>query len=401
LSKKRGKVGKRRKKKGGISLPPFKWVLWSAALLIVVAGFYLFTEFSRPVDRTSITRSKAGKVISIFSHQKGWTLLKSTGIVERQRRLAWHLTITVWRVDGDPREAFVALSKALLPVRLKERRHGEWSCYWEGLEIVRAMLLPVYHPAKRRAPAVTLENRPAYRAQVAVVIDDIGYRMDLAKAFLALPCPITLSVLPFTPKAREVVELAKQKGVEVMLHLPMEANGRGASIERLETRTPGMLRVGMNSEELRELVRKEMAAVPYAKGANNHMGSRFTRDPQKMRIVLEELKKRGYYFLDSLTVSGSVAYKVAGELGMRRFRRDIFLDNSKDENYILHQLDLLAKIALKRGFAVAIGHPSEATLKALSDGLPGLDKSGIRVVPLSRLCPLSRAERTGTKTTKR
>ncbi len=376
-----------------MSLPPFKWVLWGLVLLAVAAsGFYLFTEFSKPIDRTSATKKQAEKVVSILSRQKGWTLLKSTGAMESQGRLKWHLAVTVWQVEGDLGEAFDAVSRALSPVKLKRRRHGEWSCYWKGLEIVRAMLLPVSHPAKMQVPAVASESRPVYRAQVAVVIDDMGYRMDLARAFLALPCPITLSVLPFTPKAREVIELADQKGVEVMLHLPMEANGRGEAIERLETRTPGMLRVSMDSEELRELVRKEMASVPHAKGANNHMGSKFTRNPQKMRIVLEELKKRGYFFLDSLTDSGSVAYKVAGELGMRRFRRDIFLDNSKNEAYILHQLDLLAKIALKKGYAVAIGHPSEATLKALSKGLPDLDKRGIRVVPLSQLCLLPKMD---------
>ena len=100
---------------------------------------------------------------------------------------------------------------------------------------------------------------------------------------------------------------------------------------------------------------------------------------------MEELKARGYFFLDSLTDSRSVACRVAKRLGVKCYRRDVFLDNSKDQAYILRQMDVLARLALKKGRAIAIGHPSRATLEALRKSLPKLEKMGIKVVPLSKL----------------
>jgi len=247
------------------------------------------------------------------------------------------------------------------------------------MEILRLLVVP----AGEKKGEEKVRAKPRFR--VAIVIDDMGYRMDIAQAFLDLPWPITFSILPFTPKGKEIARLAREKGKDVMLHIPMVADGNGEAIERLEARTPGMLQVSMSDGELRHLVRREIQEVPYAKGANNHMGSLFTQNPRKMRVVLKELKARGYYFLDSLTDSRSVAYRVASRLGMKCFRRDVFLDNSKDVKYILHQLDALGRLARKRGYAVAIGHPSRATLLALRQGLPKLEKSNIKVVPLSQL----------------
>ena len=43
----------------------------------------------------------------------------------------------------------------------------------------------------------------------------------------------------------------------------------------------------------------------------------------------------------------------------------------------------MEKIAKKRGYAIAIGHPRDNTIKALENWLPTLNKKGITSVPLS------------------
>ncbi|HDD53169.1 MAG TPA: divergent polysaccharide deacetylase family protein [Thermosulfidibacter takaii] len=301
--------------------------------------------------------------------------MSSTWVGRQDGRDRWEMAVTTWWVEGSPRQGLRNLQKTFPMLAFKGGK-GEWAYYRDGWEVLRVLIVP-----RARIPLV--ERR--VRARVAIVIDDMGYRVDRARAFLDLPWSITLSILPFTDRAREIACLAHKRGREVMLHLPMDANGGGEAIERLESRTPGMLLVSMSEGELRALVRREMDQVPYARGANNHMGSRFTRDTRCMRVVLQELKARGYYFLDSLTDSRSVACREARRLGLRCFERDVFLDNSRDEAYILHQLTLLAQLALKKGYAVAIGHPSQATLVALRKGLPKLEKMGIKVVPLSEL----------------
>jgi polysaccharide deacetylase 2 family uncharacterized protein YibQ len=42
------------------------------------------------------------------------------------------------------------------------------------------------------------------------------------------------------------------------------------------------------------------------------------------------------------------------------------LDNKQDIGYIHHQLGIAVELAKKRGFAIAIGHPHHATMRALT-----------------------------------
>ena len=371
---------RKRKKKGGAQLPllRFKWLFVALAVVLVVVAFRTLVATR---DYRDYSRERAEEVISRLSREKGWKLISTDWMSRRDRNHRWLTAISVWRVKGDPGKGVKGVSRLFPDLRVRRRSHG-WSFYGRDLEILRVIVLAPSGIREALTEKPPLEAR-SYKAKVAIVIDDMGYRMDVARAFMGLSWPITFSIIPFSDRAREVAELVHARGYEVMLHLPMDANGGGEAIERLESRTPGMLLVSMSSRELRRLVREEVAQVPYARGANNHMGSRFTRDPRCMRVVLEELKARGYFFLDSLTDSRSVACRVARKVGVKCFRRDVFLDNSKDETYILHQMDYLARLALKRGRAIAIGHPSRATLEALKKGLPKLEKMGIKVVPLS------------------
>jgi len=224
-----------------------------------------------------------------------------------------------------------------------------------------------------------------FKAKIAIVIDDFGYRKSDVDRFKSLPYPITFSVIPFTPYDRYSAFEAVKHGKSVMLHIPMEPNSSAEKIEKLEKKTKGMLRIRMSDSEIRLLLKKEMKRVPYAVGANNHMGSKFTRHKKGMEVVLKELKKAGLFFLDSRTVSNSLGVKVGREMGIVVLRRDIFLDNSQDVDYIKHQLDELAKIALKKGYAIAIGHPHISTFLALKDKLPELEKKGIKVVPIEEI----------------
>ena len=232
---------------------------------------------------------------------------------------------------------------------------------------------------KLSIPKVSKE-RP--KAVIAVIIDDIGNRLIDVERFSSIPYPVTLSIIPFTPFDLYSANYAHAHGKTVMLHIPMEPNHTGEKIEKLEKRTKGMLKTSMTTPKIEKLLLKEIGRIKYAVAANNHMGSRFTADLQDMRVVLSVLKQSGLFFVDSLTTSKSVACRVGRQLGVVVLRRDVFLDNSEDAVYIEHQLDHLARIALRRGYAIAIGHPHLVTYKALVKKLPELEKRGIKVVPI-------------------
>ena len=58
--------------------------------------------------------------------------------------------------------------------------------------------------------------------------------------------------------------------------------------------------------------------------------------------------------------------------------RDVFLDNDIDLAAIRRQLSATEQIARRRGIAVAIGHPHDATIEALRGWLPTLDRARLR-----------------------
>ncbi len=214
---------------------------------------------------------------------------------------------------------------------------------------------------------------------VAIVIDDLGYQKQLALDFIDFEAPLTLSFLPQAPFAKEMVQQAFQKGKETLLHLPMEPNA-------FPQNNPGpkALLTSMTDEEIRKILEEDLEAFPQVVGVNNHMGSRFTEDRDKMTLVLRTIKERKLFFFDSRTTPHSVIIPLASQVGVKAIERDIFLDNSIEEDAIRGQLELLIRLAQERGFAVASGHPHPQTLRAIKKKFPEL-KDKVRLVPLSKL----------------
>jgi hypothetical protein len=165
-----------------------------------------------------------------------------------------------------------------------------------------------------------------------------------------------------------------------MVHMPMEPEG----YPRQPMEKIGLL-VSMAEPDIVERVNGYFRAVPFAVGANNHMGSRFTQSAEKMDVVLKVLQGKGVFFVDSRTSPASVGYQRARALGLRCGTRQVFLDNVQDEALIGKQLAQLAAIARKKGSAIAICHPHPATIRALKALLPQLAKEGITFVHASAL----------------
>lgn len=117
---------------------------------------------------------------------------------------------------------------------------------------------------------------PVQAAELAIVIDDLGYSLGRAERVLALPVPVTLALLPFAPATGEIAGRAAASGHEIILHQPMEALP-GSRVTPLR----GILTIGMSRELFEASLDSALAAVPGIVGLNNHTGSRLTRIPQQ------------------------------------------------------------------------------------------------------------------------
>jgi len=223
-------------------------------------------------------------------------------------------------------------------------------------------------------PRVDYKGAP----RVAIIIDDIGYRDAIDRLFLTLPGKVTFSVLPYGPGGRQLAQDAHDKGCDIMLHMPMEPISYPN-----DDPGQGKLLVTMPDADIRRSVEKNLEQIPHIVGVNNHMGSKFTADAAKMRVALEGVQQRGLFFVDSVTIGRSVAFRVAKEKGLRAAARNLFLDHSPDYESICRQVDLAGRIAKAQGSAIAIGHPFQNTFRALKDRMPEVMRQGVQFVPIS------------------
>ncbi|AQS40691.1 hypothetical protein Sps_05628 [Shewanella psychrophila] len=216
-------------------------------------------------------------------------------------------------------------------------------------------------------------------AQVAIIIDDIGYRQS-DEAVLTLPDNITLSVLPHTPLGSSVAHIAHQRGYEVMLHLPMQSlNGKKLG--------PGGITNDMSETDVKQIINQAFESVPFAKGANNHMGSLLTQLDEPMLWVMESLKQKQLYFVDSMTTRFTKAGSTADKLGIPQLKRQVFLDNDVSQAALEQQFERIIALAHRQGQVVAIAHPYPETIEYLQHNLPRLQQAGISLVKTSELLP--------------
>jgi polysaccharide deacetylase 2 family uncharacterized protein YibQ len=242
-------------------------------------------------------------------------------------------------------------------------------------------------PAKieeEKAKAVIKEEQPVVLPpRVAIIIDDLGYSLRAARPIFAIKYPLTLSILPGLRYSIPLTKKFSRAPFEATLHLPLEPEEQGEPLER------GTIMVTMSEAQVRALMEKHLKGLlPYIKGVNGHMGSKATADKKLMRIVLEEVKKRGLYFVDSYTTDKSVVTKVAESLGVRTASRQVFLDSGPERNdadYIRGQMRELADLARKEGKAIGIGHPRPLTLRILQQMMPELAGAGIQFVTVSKV----------------
>jgi uncharacterized protein len=241
----------------------------------------------------------------------------------------------------------------------------------------------------RNPPRPGLEPAPpgtAYRDRsVAVIIDDIGFDLRIVEKLAGISAPIAFAVLPHTPHAVEAAKLFHAAGKEILLHLPMEPHAYPGG-----SPGAGALMADMDAGEIRRQLREDLAAVPFVSGVNNHMGSRFMEDEARLAIVMEELRDKGLFFVDSRTTADSRGRESAGRARVRFAARDVFIDDAPGYAAALENLTGALRQGQRNGAPVLmIGHPHIETVRAILDVLPFWQKNGVKVIPVSAYLRIS------------
>jgi len=241
-------------------------------------------------------------------------------------------------------------------------------------------LVATPRPVQDEQPtAATVEA--AGKPRLAIVIDDLGESLKPARELAQLGLPLTFSVFPYGPATPKIVEVGRAAGFDIILHQPMEPLDAGNNNPGV-----GAIYCRMSDEQIKAALRENLKRVPAAVAMNNHMGSRFTQDERGLAAVVEVLRERKLFCLDSLTHPKSRFMVVAARLNVPGLKRDVFLDLVRERDAVLRELKHAERIARARGAAVAIAHPVATTIAALRAWKSQRDAS-ITLVPLSALRP--------------
>ncbi len=235
-----------------------------------------------------------------------------------------------------------------------------------------------------RQPFNTADPRP----RIAVVLTGLGLSDSATQAAIdRLPAAVTLSFSPYARGLERWIALARARGHEVMLDLPMEP----ATFPN-EDPGPQALLTSLSEEDNLDRLDWVLSRGSAYVGVAGAMGSRFTASRQHMQTVLSELKSRGLIFLDNRTTDRSVASLVAAEVGLQSAFNNRSIDERQASRLAIDaRLAQIERIALSEGFAVAMAQPYPVTLNRLVDWSTELTTRGFVIAPISAL--VNRQER--------
>lgn len=247
--------------------------------------------------------------------------------------------------------------------------------------------LPVEEIAKNDTPKTipfpykSTEVKPSNgkKAKIAIVIDDVGMNVEQSKNAIKLPPEVTLAFLPYAETVRSMAQQASKTGHEIIIHAPMEAMDSNKNLGSMALRSD--MDYAAFSAELDKMTQSFEGYV----GINNHMGSRLTQNPEAMGYLMDQLKQRNLYFLDSRTIHTSIAADMADTYGIPHATRDVFLDHEETPKFVKGALKKVEQTARRKGYAIAIGHPKTVTMKELKKWVKTLEAKGFELVPLSEV----------------
>lgn len=221
---------------------------------------------------------------------------------------------------------------------------------------------PTVSAVKKTVAKKTVAKNPTSvhntkKPKLAIIIDDISKASQLA-AMKTTHVKMTPSIFP--PSELSMTSHRLAKGLKhYMIHLPMESGSK-----QFNTQYKTLL-TSFSTKQIASRVHELRQLFPNAHYINNHTGSVYTNNYKAMRELYKDLRKEGFMFVDSRTVGSSKVRKVVHEFGDKYISRDVFIDNIHTIPYIHGQLKKAVKIAKKKGYAIAIGHPHKITMQAL------------------------------------
>jgi len=215
------------------------------------------------------------------------------------------------------------------------------------------------------------------------VLYGFGESAAAADSFFAMRLPFAVAVVPGARESDKVLQLARQRQREMVLHLPLEP----LNYPRVNP-GPGTLRVTMSPRSISSTVRRQLDKAGAVSAVANHMGSLATQDMTMMTAIYRELRRRRIAFLHMTPAPGAVCKSLAADMGVDYAEPDALLDREtrEDNTQALDaRWNTLLREARDQGHLVVMARATPLLWRWLPQVLNSKRLQGVDIVPLASL----------------
>jgi polysaccharide deacetylase 2 family uncharacterized protein YibQ len=215
--------------------------------------------------------------------------------------------------------------------------------------------------------------------RVGIVLTGLGLNPQATEdAIVQLPPEITLAFVPYTEHLPRWIQLAREFGHEVLISLPMEAEG--AADTSLGAR---VMSAQASAAENLDRLRWILSRSPGYVGVVTWEGERFLASSAHAVPVLQELALRGLLVVDSRQARSNLVQQQADVLGLPFAKSRGFLDSEPGVEALDRNLQQLEAIAKRGGFGLAMAVAFPETVRRLVDWSKTVGPRGFALAPIT------------------
>jgi polysaccharide deacetylase 2 family uncharacterized protein YibQ len=255
-----------------------------------------------------------------------------------------------------------------------------------GAEVVSLLIglpgRPTHEVQLTRAPrgAEAPENT---QGRLALVLFGLGDGRAAADSFFTLPASFAVALVPGGHESAAVFAGARERGREVVLHVPLEP----INYPRVNP-GPGTLLVTMKPEKIAATLRRYLAQAGPVSAVANHMGSLATQDMTVMGAIYHELRRDHLPFLHVNPVAGAVCKSLASQVGVLYGEPDAVVEvetRGTDTKALDKRWKELLKSAKAQGQLMVFMRATPLTKRWLPRALDAKRLDGVSIVPVSSI----------------
>lgn len=215
--------------------------------------------------------------------------------------------------------------------------------------------------------------------RIAIVISDFGMDAQTSRQLAErLPGTVTFAISPYAPAPQDSLNLARERGHEVVLQIPLEPLDYPNSDPG-----PHTLLVEAAQHENADHLAWILSRVQGYVGVLTDRGSKFSAREIPTTNLLEALHRRGLMVVDDRASRNSLFSGKARDMNMPRATVSRELDQSLAPATIEKRLLQLEKIAQTYGAALGLARAYPLSMEQIEKWAATLPGKGIDLVPIT------------------